>query len=122
LWQLDFSIGVENTKIKKNIMLILDITKHDLLITIMAVSIFLIALIVFTSIKRKYLIKNNFLDEIINNSKKEEERLFKKLKKMVFSDKDTAERLIGMEKGRTPNASRIKLILSAIERLERDRR
>lgn len=103
-------------------MLILEITKHDLLITIMAVSIFLIALIVFTSIKRKYLIKNNFLDEIINNSKKEEERLFKKLKKMVFSDKDTAERLIGMEKGRTPNASRVKLILSAIERLERDRR
>lgn len=99
-----------------------EITKHDLLIMIMAVSGFLIALILLTSIKRNFLIKNDFLERVIKNSKKKEEKLFKNLVTMVFGDKETAERLVGMEQGRTPNASRTQLIRSAIERLERDRR
>lgn len=100
----------------------IEITKHDFLIMVMTISGFLIALIVFTSIKCKFLIKNDFLDKIIENNKNHQKILQKKLINMVFGDEQAAERLIIMEKGRTPNASRMQLIRSAIERLERDRR
>lgn len=97
-------------------------SKHDLLIAIIAGCLFLIACILYTSRKKKYVMKKNFLDYAIENSFKNQEKFHKKLVGMVFGDKETAERLISMEKGRTPNASKIQLIRSAIERLERDRR
>lgn len=98
------------------------LTKQDILITIIAVSAFLILLIIFSSIKRNYLRKEDFLDKIIQNNKKYEMELYQKLKGMVFGDERAAERLINMEQGRMPNESKMNLIKRAIERLEMDRR
>ncbi|MDD2467122.1 MAG: hypothetical protein PHI97_24295 [Desulfobulbus sp.] len=97
-----------------------ELTLNDALIAIIFISIVLIIVIIITSIKREYIIKNNFLDEIISKNKKYEEEQYKKLTKMVFGNKKTAERLVSIEQGITPKEPRIKLIKSAINRLERN--
>lgn len=122
-----------------------NMTTSDIYFSIMAVSGFLIVMILYLInkkrpkkkndflfqnasdpdgrryIKKRPRKKNDFLDEIINRQKNNEEILYKKLLSMVFGSRDTAERLIRMEQGRIPNLSRINSIKAAIDRILQDR-
>ena len=50
----------------------------------------------------------------------EEKKVMKRLHARLLGDVDKAERLIQFERNRLPNASRLELILAAMERLDRD--
>lgn len=56
-----------------------------------------------------------------NSNSKEEEDAMNKLLTRVLGDVDKAERLIQFERVRSPNDSRLSLILSAIRDLDRHR-
>lgn len=100
----------------------LEPTRSDTLAILMAVSAFLIALILYLSKNKKYKEKGNILNFIIKTNAQDKEALRKQLINMVLGDKKVATRLIAAERELRPQWPEQELIRLAIERLIRDRR
>ena len=90
----------------------------NILVAIIIISTIGIIIIIKTSIKKKFVRKEDYLDNIIIKNKEYEKKQYKNLLNLVNGNNEEAERRINIEQGITPKENRIKLIKSAILRIE----